>query len=186
MVEVALNHPISHALKSLGIHPGLPDGLLVLGGADVPQGGCVVVRPLGRPRRRAPRAVLEDVCGRRTLVRRSLSAPLAHQPMSNVKNCVTPPLSVKLEQMVRLHRSRATIGDQGNNLFVGRMNGNMPEAPNVLFLMDDEHRPDVLGFAGDDVVLFAPPRPGRSRSCSTSRPGSWMPLRTRGDRGPPP
>lgn len=28
----------------------------------------------------------------------------------------------------------------------------MPDAPNVLFLMDDEHRPDVLGHAGDDVV----------------------------------
>ena len=28
----------------------------------------------------------------------------------------------------------------------------MPDRPNVLFLMDDEHRPDVLGFAGDDVV----------------------------------
>lgn len=28
----------------------------------------------------------------------------------------------------------------------------MPERPNVLFLMDDEHRPDVFGFAGDDVV----------------------------------
>lgn len=28
----------------------------------------------------------------------------------------------------------------------------MPERPNVLFLMDDEHRPDVLGYAGDDTV----------------------------------
>jgi choline-sulfatase len=28
----------------------------------------------------------------------------------------------------------------------------MPDRPNVLFLMDDEHRPDVLGYAGDDVV----------------------------------
>jgi choline-sulfatase len=26
------------------------------------------------------------------------------------------------------------------------------DPPNVLFLMDDEHRPDVLGYAGDDVV----------------------------------
>jgi choline-sulfatase len=28
----------------------------------------------------------------------------------------------------------------------------MTERPNVLFLMDDEHRPDVLGYAGDDTV----------------------------------
>ena len=28
----------------------------------------------------------------------------------------------------------------------------MPSRPNVLFLMDDEHRPDVLGYAGNDVV----------------------------------
>ena len=28
----------------------------------------------------------------------------------------------------------------------------MPDRPNVLFLMDDEHRADVFGFAGDDVV----------------------------------
>jgi choline-sulfatase len=28
----------------------------------------------------------------------------------------------------------------------------MPDRPNVLLLMDDEHRPDVLGYAGDDVV----------------------------------
>jgi len=28
----------------------------------------------------------------------------------------------------------------------------MPERPNILFLMDDEHRADVLGYAGDDVV----------------------------------
>jgi len=28
----------------------------------------------------------------------------------------------------------------------------MPDRPNVLFLLDDEHRPDVLGYAGDDVV----------------------------------
>jgi choline-sulfatase len=28
----------------------------------------------------------------------------------------------------------------------------MPDRPNVLFLMDDEHRPDVLGYAGNDVV----------------------------------
>jgi len=28
----------------------------------------------------------------------------------------------------------------------------MPDRPNVLFLMDDEHRPDVLGYAGDEVV----------------------------------
>jgi len=28
----------------------------------------------------------------------------------------------------------------------------MPERPNVLFLMDDEHRADVLGYAGNDVV----------------------------------
>lgn len=28
----------------------------------------------------------------------------------------------------------------------------MPDRPNVLFLMDDEHRPDLFGFAGDDVV----------------------------------
>ena len=28
----------------------------------------------------------------------------------------------------------------------------MSEHPNVLFLMDDEHRPDVFGFAGDDTV----------------------------------
>jgi len=28
----------------------------------------------------------------------------------------------------------------------------MPNRPNVLFLLNDEHRPDVLGYAGDDVV----------------------------------
>lgn len=28
----------------------------------------------------------------------------------------------------------------------------MPERPNVLVLMDDQHRPDVAGYAGDDVV----------------------------------
>ena len=28
----------------------------------------------------------------------------------------------------------------------------MPTRPNVLFLMSDEHRADVAGFAGDDVV----------------------------------
>jgi len=28
----------------------------------------------------------------------------------------------------------------------------MPERPNVLFLMDDEHRFDTLGYAGDDLV----------------------------------
>ncbi|MFC4986918.1 sulfatase-like hydrolase/transferase [Saliphagus infecundisoli] len=28
----------------------------------------------------------------------------------------------------------------------------MPDRPNILFLMDDEHRPDVLGYAGDDTV----------------------------------
>jgi choline-sulfatase len=28
----------------------------------------------------------------------------------------------------------------------------VPDRPNVLFLMDDEHRSDVLGYAGDDVV----------------------------------
>lgn len=28
----------------------------------------------------------------------------------------------------------------------------VPEHPTVLFLMDDEHRPDMLGYAGDDVV----------------------------------
>jgi len=28
----------------------------------------------------------------------------------------------------------------------------VPDRPNILFLMDDEHRPDVLGYAGDDVV----------------------------------
>jgi choline-sulfatase len=28
----------------------------------------------------------------------------------------------------------------------------VPDHPNVLFLMDDEHRPDVLGYAGNDVV----------------------------------
>lgn len=28
----------------------------------------------------------------------------------------------------------------------------MPDRPNILFLMDDEHRPDVLGYAGNDVV----------------------------------
>jgi choline-sulfatase len=28
----------------------------------------------------------------------------------------------------------------------------MPDRPNILFLMDDEHRPDVLGYADDDVV----------------------------------
>ena len=28
----------------------------------------------------------------------------------------------------------------------------MADRPNVLFLMDDEHRPDVLGYAGDEVV----------------------------------
>ncbi|MFB6218613.1 MAG: sulfatase-like hydrolase/transferase [Halobacteriaceae archaeon] len=28
----------------------------------------------------------------------------------------------------------------------------MPDRPNVLVLVDDEHRPDVLGYAGDDVV----------------------------------
>jgi choline-sulfatase len=28
----------------------------------------------------------------------------------------------------------------------------MPDSPNVLILMDDEHRPDVAGFAGDDIV----------------------------------
>lgn len=28
----------------------------------------------------------------------------------------------------------------------------MTDRPNVLFLMDDEHRADVLGYAGDDVV----------------------------------
>lgn len=28
----------------------------------------------------------------------------------------------------------------------------MPDRPNDLFLVDDEHRPDVLGYAGDDVV----------------------------------
>ncbi|MFB6296323.1 MAG: sulfatase-like hydrolase/transferase [Halobacteriales archaeon] len=28
----------------------------------------------------------------------------------------------------------------------------MPDRPNVLFLMDDEHRADVLGYAGDDTV----------------------------------
>jgi choline-sulfatase len=28
----------------------------------------------------------------------------------------------------------------------------MPDRPNVLFLMNDEQRPDVLGYAGDDVV----------------------------------
>jgi len=27
-----------------------------------------------------------------------------------------------------------------------------PDRPNVLVLMDDEHRPDVVGYAGDDVV----------------------------------
>jgi choline-sulfatase len=30
--------------------------------------------------------------------------------------------------------------------------GAVPDSPNVLFLIDDEHRPDVAGFAGDDVV----------------------------------
>ncbi|WP_435320884.1 sulfatase-like hydrolase/transferase [Haloarchaeobius sp. TZWSO28] len=28
----------------------------------------------------------------------------------------------------------------------------MNNRPNILFLLDDEHRPDVLGYAGDDVV----------------------------------
>ena len=28
----------------------------------------------------------------------------------------------------------------------------MADRPNILFLMDDEHRPDALGYAGDDVV----------------------------------
>ena len=28
----------------------------------------------------------------------------------------------------------------------------MPERPNVLLLVDDEHRADVAGFAGDDTV----------------------------------
>ena len=28
----------------------------------------------------------------------------------------------------------------------------MSDRPNILFLMDDEHRPDVLGYAGNDVV----------------------------------
>ncbi|MGJ3244424.1 MAG: hypothetical protein ACFE0O_15900 [Opitutales bacterium] len=28
----------------------------------------------------------------------------------------------------------------------------MPERPNILFLMSDEHRFDVAGFAGDPVV----------------------------------
>ena len=28
----------------------------------------------------------------------------------------------------------------------------MSKHPNILFLMSDEHRPDVLGYAGNDVV----------------------------------
>lgn len=28
----------------------------------------------------------------------------------------------------------------------------MPDRPNILFLMSDEHRPDVVGYEGDDVV----------------------------------
>jgi len=28
----------------------------------------------------------------------------------------------------------------------------MPETPNVLVLLDDQHHPDILGYAGDDVV----------------------------------
>ena len=28
----------------------------------------------------------------------------------------------------------------------------MSERPNILFLMDDEHRYDVLGYAGNDIV----------------------------------
>lgn len=29
---------------------------------------------------------------------------------------------------------------------------NVQERPNILFLMSDEHRADVAGFAGNDVV----------------------------------
>jgi len=36
--------------------------------------------------------------------------------------------------------------------FPADLSGCMPTQPNVLVLMNDEHRPDVAGFAGDDVV----------------------------------